>query len=353
MMRDLHGLLPVTREEADRAGRERAQHDFATYALKTAARVSAHRAFEKRANEGDMGAILSGAIANRFGTPAALRDMVETDASRREPAVTDPQEMSLPQIPAGRGISANIQPGQLLEAGTTIDEFRRQEGLSKHGELEKDAWSPWAGLLKPIGQDIARAGRKVVGSLKKAPGQLATKEQSALLAPVKRDIFQAAPKPLLAPGVAPTNFRFPGTPPPIPAAAGRPAGRVAPRTAAPAAQAAPAAASKAPGQVVPPAGTPAAPGAAGGPPAASGKLSRKARKATEIEGVQQTRKPYKGPSLMGGLATAGVLGGAAYGLAKGVPAAARALEGATANPMAYGMGYSNLPYGYGQESTNF
>jgi hypothetical protein len=51
----------------------------------------------------------------------------------------------------------------------------------------------------------------------------------------------------------------------------------------------------------------------------------------------------------------GALGlGTAAALTKGVPAAARAAENATANPMAYGMGYSNLPYGYtAQESTNF
>ena len=48
---------------------------------------------------------------------------------------------------------------------------------------------------------------------------------------------------------------------------------------------------------------------------------------------------------MGGLATMGILGGTAYGLAKGVPAAVRTMEQATANPMAYGMGYRNLPLG--------
>jgi hypothetical protein len=387
MMRELQGLLPVTREEADRAGRERAHHDLATHVLKTAARVSAHRSMEKRAlvgpigtiggaalgamsapkdpvtgkrkgvlgralvgsavgtvaggvaskylakhaAEGDIGAILSGAIANKFGTQAALKELAETEDSKREPAVTDPQE-ALPQIPSGRGISSNIQPGQLLQAGTTIDEFRRQEGLAKHAL----SLAPITGFFGRVGQAVAGAGRRAsrlfARGERKAVGQLATAEQAARIRPVG--------------------------PPPIPADA--PAGdhmkqllanlERKQRAKLPVGTGG---ASAAPGHVPPHGAAPGAPGGAGGPyrtpgtPAperAPGKLSRKATKATEIEGLQ-AGKVHKGPSLMGGLATMGILGGTAYGLAKGVPAAVRTMEQATANPMAYGMGYRNLPLG--------
>jgi hypothetical protein len=41
------------------------------------------------------------------------------------------------------------------------------------------------------------------------------------------------------------------------------------------------------------------------------------------------------------------VGGLGYGLYKGVPWAARQLESASATPMAYGGGWSPVPYGYG------
>jgi len=279
------------------------------------------RPIEKQAAEGDMGAILSGAIANRFGARPALNDLAQTENNQREPAVTDAQEQSLPQLPAGRGIDSNQQPGQLLEAGTSIDETRRQHGLSKHA-MEKDAWNPMANFIRPIAHDVGRAA----GVVNRGFVQPIARDVAAAGRRVGK-VFKGKPGPQLATAEQAATFR------PLPPVAA-------------AAQAAPGRVAAAPGHVVPPGGAPAAPGAVGGPPAASGKLSRKGQKMTEIEDVQGA-KPRKGPSLLGGLATGGILAGSAYGLAKGLPAAANALGAATSQPMAYGMGYSNLPM-YGE-----